>query len=88
MKVAILYIYVRCAHTRFSVRTGVRTPARCVRTLKYKAVCYYYSFQKTNTYLRMNTFKQVSWAKNLNIDEVMPWEVKNLCNLMNSFGSR
>ena len=32
----------------------------------------------------MNTFKQVSWAKNLSIDEVMPWEVKNLCDLMNA----
>ena len=32
----------------------------------------------------MNTFKQVSWAKKLSIDEVMPWEVKNLCNLMNA----
>ncbi len=32
----------------------------------------------------MNTFKQASWVKNLNIDEVMPWEVKNLCNLLNA----
>ena len=24
------------------------------------------------------------WANSLNVDEVVPWEVKNLCNLMNA----
>jgi hypothetical protein len=32
----------------------------------------------------MKTFKRVFWAKKLSIDEVMPWEVKNLCDVMNA----
>ena len=50
-----------------------------------------------NQILRMNTYQasfltflgekpneQVSWVGNPNIDEVMPWEVRNLCYLMNA----
>ena len=52
---------------------------------------------RISTHLRMNTYQanfltflgekpneQISWVKNLNIDEVMPWEVRNLCYLMNA----
>jgi hypothetical protein len=36
----------------------------------------------------MNTLiNQTLWANSLNIDEVVPWEVKNLCNLMNAIFS-
>ena len=34
----------------------------------------------TNTHLRMNTFnsaKQITWANNLHVDEVVPWEIQN-----------
>ena len=36
------------------------------------------------TFLAEKPNEQVSWVKNLNIDEVMPWEVRNLCHLMNA----
>ncbi len=29
----------------------------------------------------MNSFEQVAWADKLVIDETVPWEIKNLCNL-------
>ncbi len=32
----------------------------------------------------MNSFEQVAWADKLVIDETVPWEIKNLCNLMNA----
>ena len=38
----------------------------------------------------MNTFKsteQIFWANNLNVDEVVPWEIDNLCNLLNAIFS-
>ena len=38
----------------------------------------------------MNTFKsteQIFWANNLNVDEVVPWEIENLCNLLNAIFS-
>jgi hypothetical protein len=36
----------------------------------------------------MNTLiNQTLWANSLNVDEVVPWEVKNLCNLMNAIFS-
>ena len=36
------------------------------------------------TFLGEKPNEQVSWVRNLNIDEVMPWEVRNLCHLMNA----
>ena len=36
------------------------------------------------TFLGEKPNEQVSWVKDLNIDEVMPWEVRNLCYLMNA----
>ena len=38
----------------------------------------------------MNTFKtteQTFWANNLHVDEVVPWEIENLCNLLNAIFS-
>jgi hypothetical protein len=36
----------------------------------------------------MNTLNnQTLWANSLNVDEVVPWEVKNLCNLVNAIFS-
>ena len=35
----------------------------------------------------MNSCEQVFWAKCLNVDEVVPWEIRNLCNLMNAIFS-
>ena len=38
----------------------------------------------------MNTFKsteQIFWANNLNVDELVPWEIENLCNLLNAIFS-
>ena len=38
----------------------------------------------------MNTFKsteQIFWANNLNVNEVVPWEIENLCNLLNAIFS-
>ncbi len=32
----------------------------------------------------MNSFEQVAWVDKLVIDETVPWEIKNLCNLMNA----
>ena len=38
----------------------------------------------------MNAFKsteQIFWANNLHVDEVVPWEIENLCNLLNAIFS-
>ena len=35
----------------------------------------------------MNSYEQDVWANSLNVDEVVPWEVRNLCNLMNAIFS-
>ena len=32
----------------------------------------------------MNSCEQVLWANNLRADEVVPWEIKNQCDLMNT----
>ena len=65
---------------------SVRTPCAL-----YK-LSHYYSFHKQiqNTHLRMNTFKpteQIFWANNLHVDKVVPWEIENLCNLLNAIFS-
>ena len=31
----------------------------------------------------MNTSEQLFWANSPNVDEVVPWEIQNLCNLLN-----
>ena len=33
---------------------------------------------------QMNSFEQITWAKKLIMDETVPWEIRNLCNLMNA----
>ena len=38
----------------------------------------------------MNTFNSaepIFWANNLHVDEVVPWEIQNLCNLLNAIFS-
>ena len=40
------------------------------------------------TFLDEKPNEQVSWVRNLNINEVMPWEVRNLCYLMNAILSQ
>ena len=35
----------------------------------------------------MDTSEQLFWANSLNVDEVVPWETKNLCNLLNAIFS-
>ena len=56
---------------------GVRTPSG-VRTPYYikRAITIVIT-------IKMNSCEQVLWAKGLNVDEVVPWEIRNLCNLMN-----
>ena len=36
---------------------------------------------------RMNSHKQVVWVNRLNVDDIVPWEVGSLCNLMNAIFS-
>ena len=35
----------------------------------------------------MDTSEQLFWENSLNADEVVPWEIKNLCNLLNAIFS-
>ena len=35
----------------------------------------------------MDTSEQLFWANSLNVDEVVPWEIKNLCYLLNAIFS-
>ena len=32
----------------------------------------------------MNSMEQIDWVKKLNVDEMVPWEIKKLCKLMNT----
>ena len=51
-------------------------------SILYKACAQFISNIKMNT---LNN--QTLWANSLNVDEVVPWEVKNLCNLVNAIFS-
>ena len=71
--------FLSLEHTPFE-----HTPLEHTRPhiLLYKASIPLISKAKMNTLIN-----QTLWANSLNVDEVVPWEVKNLCNLMNAIFS-
>ena len=71
-------------HTTLEHTPLEHTPLEHTRPhiLLYKASIPLISKAKMNTLIN-----QTLWANSLNVDEVVHWEVKNLCNLMNAIFS-